>query len=144
MIAKPLPDKWVRKAISDNLATLTYKGEPVPVYDSRTDKDLPLRFVVMSTQNNITEATSKCAWRYTHFIDIECYSRIPAPSNPGSRLAADEIADLVLSNLQGMQLDAVSGLSICRSSFIIPADFVSPDRNFITYRKIIRLSLIIN
>ncbi len=144
MINKPLPDRWVRKAISDNLATLQYRGEDVPVYDYRTDGELPTTFVLMSTQNNITEATSKCAWRYTHFIDLEIYSRLAAPHDPGSRLQADEVADLVLTELQGMQLDAASGLSICRSSFIVPADFVSPDRNYITYRKIIRLSLIIN
>lgn len=144
MIPKPLPDKWVRKAVYDNVNGGTVDGEPIPVYDYRTGTNYPFEYILLAGQANDAEEPSFCEYRWNHTLNIECYTRRPSAGNPGSRLKCDQIAEMVLANLQGLQLDPASGLQIVRYNVILLTDFYEDDGQFIVASKIVQLNCVIN
>lgn len=141
MITIPLPDKWVRKMVSEAIAA----ADPtIPVFDSRTNAEFPDNYVLMSTQNSIADPTTKCGERWNHTIQIDVYSRYPAVGNPGSRVAADDLAETVRAALVNISLDPASGLNLVRHDISVPFDAVFDDPDFIVTQKVFRLNCVIN
>lgn len=122
----------------------TFPG--VKVYDSRTNADFPDQYVLLSTQNSIADPASKCGERWLHTLQIDVYSRYPAVGNPGSRVAADDLADLVRLTLtnSNLQLDPASNLNLLRWDISVPFDAVFDDDAYIVTQKVIRLNCVIN
>ena len=114
MITHTIPDKWVRKAVYDNVNGVTVNGEPIPVYDYRTGHNNPMAYILIAERNLMTQNKfSLCEdTDGTHTLNIECYTRKPSSGNPGSRLLVDDIAQAVLANIQNLQLDPASGLRL--------------------------------
>ena len=98
----------------------------------------------MAGQSNFSEQPSFCDYRWEHILNIECYSRTESAGNPGSRLFADEIAEMVLANIQNLQLDPASGLTIVRYNVTLLTDFYEDDGQFIVASKIVQLNCVIN
>lgn len=144
MITKTLPDKWVRKAVYDAVNGGLVDGQPIPVFDYRTGASFPTEYVLMAAQANESVENSLCEYRWQHTLNIECYSRILSSGNTGSRLKCDEIAEMVLTNLQGLQLDVASGLRIVRYNVFLLTDFYEDDGQFIVASKIVQLNATIN
>lgn len=144
MITKAIPDKWVRKAVYDNVNGVTVGGEPIPVYDYRTGESYPTEYILLAGQFNDPQETSLCEDRWEHSLNIECYTRFPSKGNPGSRLKVDEISEMVLANIQNLQLDPASGLVIVRYNVTLLSDFYEDDGQFVVASKIIQLNAIIN
>lgn len=144
MIAKALPDKWVRKAVYDRVNGQVVDGDPIPVYDYRSGQNRPSRYVIMAAQANDYDPFALCGKRWEHVLNIECYSRVPSSGNPGSRLACDDIVDMVLDNLQDLTLDVASGLTIVRYNVTLLSDFYEDDGQDIVASKIVQLNATIN
>lgn len=144
MIAKVLPDKWVRKAVFDLVNGIVVDGQTIPVFDYRTGGEYPLRYILMAGQSNVSNETTLCEYRWNHTLAIECHTRFPSGGNPGSRLSVDDIAEAVLSNIQTFQLDPVSGLEIVRYNVRLLTDFYADDGQFVVASKIIQLNCVIN
>lgn len=144
MITKTLPDKWVRKAVYDNVNGVTVGGVPIPVYDYRSGTNYPTHYILLAGQANDSVEFSLCEYRWNHTLNIECYTRNPSSANPGSRLGADEIAEMVLANLQNLTLDPASGLRIVRYNVFLLTDFYEDDGQFVVASKIVQLNATIN
>jgi hypothetical protein len=141
MIAIDLPDKWVRKMVYDAIIALS---PDTPVYDSRTNADYPANYVLFSTQNNISDPTSKCGYRWNHTLQIDVYGRIAASGNPGSRVAADDLVQVVLNAISDLSFDPASGLHLVRYNVNTPFDSVIDDGSYMVTQKVIQLNCIIN
>ena len=141
MILIPIPDKWVRKAVYD---AITAVDPTIPIFDSRTTAQRPSQYVLLSTQNSIVEPITKCGERWNHSLQIDCYDRIPAPSNPGSRVGGDDLLEIVRGALENLSLDPASNLNLLRWQISLPFDSVSYDENFVNVQKVLRLECIIN
>lgn len=141
MITIPIPDKWVRKMISEAIAAV----DPLlPVYDSRTTQNVPGVYVLMSTQTTNVDPFSKCGDRWLHTIQLDCVVRLPAVSNPGSRRDVDDVAELVRTALQNVQLDPASGLTLHRYNITLPFDSVVDLEDFIITQKSLQFECVIN
>ena len=141
---KELPDKWIRKAISNDFNNIEVEGKIIPVYDSRvTGPNISEQYVLMSTQSNLVQKTNKCEDFWNSIILLDIVSMYDLPGNPGSRLLADNICNQLRSTLNTLELDAGSGLKIITSTMSTPNDLYFATKNQIVYRKFISLSLII-
>lgn len=144
MITIALPDKWVRKAVYDKVNNVNVGSNPIPCFDYRTGNTSPLAYILLGAQFNDSEEFSLCGYRWNHTMNIECYTRQPSGGNPGSRLGADEIAEMVLSQIQTLELDPASGLEIVRYNVTLLTDFYEDDGQYIVASKIVQLNATIN
>lgn len=144
MITKVLPDKWVRKAVYDRVNGQVVDGDPIPVYDYRTGDASPTKYVLLGAQANDYDPITLCDTRWEHVLNIECYTRRASGGNPGSRLLCDQIVEMVLLNLQNLQLDGASGLTIVRYNVTLLSDFYEDDGQFVVASKIVQLNATIN
>lgn len=142
---KSLPDKWIRKAIFDLIDEITVDGEIIYCYDTRITGGLvdPDFYVIMSTQSNLVDKSSKCAhnWDSDILLDVRAVYRLPG--NVGSRLLVDNILDAVRDLIKDIELDVSSGLTITRRTFSFPNDLNEVNESEIIYRKFLRLTLFI-
>lgn len=141
---KTLPDKWIRKAVSDLLNEVNVNNLLVPVFDYRvTGDDLPEKFILMSVQSNQVDKNNKCEWFWQSQILLDIVVSYPKAGNTGSRLEADEILDSARDLTKDIQLDPSSGLEIITITQDFPSDIVSTSNNENIIRKFIRLDLTI-
>lgn len=144
MIPAPLPDKWVRKAVYDRVNNNLVGGNQIPVYDYRTGHDYPDEYILLAGQSNESAQPSFCDYRWQHTLNIECYTRYNSGGNPGSRLKCDEIAEMVLANIQNLELDVASTLKIVRYNVILLTDFYEDDGKQVVASKVVQLNATIN
>jgi len=146
-MVKSLPDKWVRKAIYDAVNNVDVDGFHVKVFDTRVTVDInsdePQHYILMTTQTNETEPTSKCEWNWRSSILLDIVTTFPQPGNPGSRLLVDDITDKVRESIQGLTLDPASNLKIIMQDESYPSDLVTLTKTESVFRKFIRLELFI-
>ena len=144
---KSLPDKWVRKAVSDAIDGIVVGGYIIPCFDMKVtldaQKDDPRHYIIMSTQTNEVDKRNKCEWFWESTILLDIITAFPGAGNTGSRLLADNIVDAARSALQSLTLDAGSGLEIITQTFSFPADIGVDTNAEVIYRKFIRLELTI-
>ena len=141
---KNLPDKWIRKALYDNVNGITVDGETINVYDSRAGLNNPKVGVMIQTQQNEVIKDTKCDYRWRHTVLIECFDRISDVGNSGSRLLCDNVLEAVKNNVLGMTLDVGSGLEIIGETLTFPGDMNIADGSEILYRKFLRVLYLIN
>jgi hypothetical protein len=142
---KNLPDKWVRKAVSELIDNIVVDTWVIPTYDQRvttgTNSDIPNYYTIMSTQTNEVDKGNKCEWNWESSILIDVFTSYDLPGNPGSRLLADNILDQVRANLNGMTLDPTSNLTILNINMSFPDDIITASAKENVFRKFIRLEL---
>lgn len=133
-----LPDKWVRKAIWDAINDMVVDTLTIPCYDMRTTNYSGDAYVILSTQTNEQEF-NKCGngWLSTILLDVFTRYR----KNTGSRLLADNIAQAILTALEGLSLDGSSGLTINNVIITLPNDITDESGTEIIHRKLIRYEL---
>lgn len=136
-----LPDKWVRKAISDRVHNIDVNGTLIPCYDSKTANYNGNAYIIMSSQTN-TQDPNKCqhGWRST--ILLEVFTR--HKKNHGSRVQADDIIDEMLEELEDLALELASGMRINNKKFSTPSDITSNTNSEVIHRKFLRYELEIN
>jgi hypothetical protein len=142
---KTLPDKWVRKAVSEAIDNIVVDTFIIPCYDQRVTTGLnsiiPNYYTIMSSQTNEVDKGNKCEWNWESSILINILTSYPMPGNPGSRLLADNILDQVRNNLQNFALDPASQLEVSNVNMSFPDDLVTLNNKESVFRKFIRLEL---
>lgn len=136
-----LPDKWVRLAVYTAINNMTVNTETIPCYDTRATNYTGDFYVIMSTQTN-EDMPTKCGrgWRHTILLDIFTRYR----RNTGSREMADDIAQAVITALDGLALSGAAGIDVMNQRLTAPNDLVTETQNEIVHRKLLRYELIIN
>ncbi len=141
---KPLADKWVRKSVFDAIDGMVIDGETIPVYDTRvTGPVSPDYYIIMSTQTSDADKSNKCEWFWETELLIDVRTTYEKPGNTGSRKLVDDMLDAVRDLTQNLILDASSGLSVVTTTQVFPNDLVEEDESELTYRKFLRLQLLI-
>ena len=141
---KNLPDKWVRKAISDQINNMVVDGITIPCYDSKVpNNENTNTYVLMTTQTNLQLKENKCEDFWQSSILLDCFVRYIKSGNTGSRLLADNIGDQVRNLVNNLVLDVSSNLFIIFQDTNFENDIVSDTKNEIVYRKLIRIELTI-
>ena len=139
---KVLPDKWVRKAVSDLIDGIDVNGEIVECFDTRvTGISNPDFYVIMSTQLNDVDKTNKCEYFWNSEILLDIRATYDRSGNPGSRVQADDMLDAVRDLVKDIELDVASGLTIINRILDFPNDINEIDESTIIYRKFLRLNL---
>lgn len=136
-----LPDKWVRKAIYDAINNMVVDTKTIPCFDMRATAYSGDEYVILSTQTN-DQTDTKCGSGWLSTILLDVFTRYR--KNSGNRLLADNIADAIITNLDGLQLDAGSGLVINNIRITFPSDITDEVQGEIIHRKLIRYELEIN
>ena len=120
---KSLPDKWIRKAVFALVDAIEVDDESIYVYDTRVTGELnPDFYVIMSTQSNEVDKSSKCDhnWDSEILLDVRAvYKRV---GNVGSRVQADDMLDAIRDLVKDIELDVSSGLTITRRTLSFPND----------------------
>lgn len=141
---KSLPDKWVRKAVSDLVDGINVNGETISVYDTKvTGADQPDFYVIMSSQTDLVDKSSKCEHNWDSEILLDVRATYERSGNPGSRVQADDTLDAIRDLVKDIQLDVASGLSVTRRTFAFPNDLSEIDNSTTIYRKFLRMTLFI-
>ena len=139
MIDKPLPDKYIRKALYTLITSLN-----VPVFDYRVaGSELPNKYVLLSTQVNEVDRTTKCGYKWVSSILLDIVTRYQSAGNTGSRLETDELTEDIRFLLQD-KLELEGGLDVLIQRLDFPSDIVSSYNNSNVFRKFIRVNLLIN
>lgn len=142
---KPLPDKYVRKAVFDAVNNLVVNTLTIPAYDSRVSGNvIPQHFILMTTQTNQVNQMTKCGDVWESSILIDIVTTYDGSGNTGSRLLADNILDAVRNATNNLVLDVASGLVVQKQIQDFPNDIVTITENENIFRKLMRLELTIN
>lgn len=142
-MVKQLPDKWIRKAVSDVTDGFFVGSDFIKCYDTRVTGDQKNSYILMTTQSNNVLKDTKCGYKWESSILIEAVTRYPISGNTGSRLKADEIIDEVRSRTDNLTLNVASGLEIITQIQSFPNDLQTETDNEIIYRKFIRIEFLI-
>ena len=142
---KPLPDKWVRKAVYDAINNMVVDTIEIPCFDTRVVANGGANhYVLMTTQTNSVDKTTKCENSYESSILLDIVTSYDGAGNVGSRLLADNIADKVRELTDNLTLDVASGLTILKQTQDFPNDIATITDTENVFRKLIRLELFIN
>ena len=93
------PDKFIRKAISDNINNIVVSGKIIPCYDSR-GTNAPSNYVLLTTQTKKVLKETKCEYEWETSTLIEIYTKVTSSGNTGSRLLLNDIEQAVYTLLQ--------------------------------------------
>ncbi len=142
---KPLPDKYVRKAVYDAVNNIVVDTLTIPAYDSRVSGNvIPQHFILLTTQTSQVNQMTKCGdvWESSILVDIvTTYDRT---GNPADRLLSENILDAVRNATNNLVLDVASGLVVQKQIQDFPNDIVTTTDNKNIFRKLMRLELTIN
>lgn len=132
-----LPDKWIRKAIYDAINGMTVDGQVFPCYTEQTGTNTDDYFTLISTQLNESDNT-KCGRGWINDTEVQVIVR--APRNQGSKLLVDNATDTVISALDSLSLDGLSGMVINEKDVSVVNEFSDETIGEVVYRKILRLT----
>lgn len=141
-MVKTLPDKWIRKAIHTAINNITVDGVVIPCYDYRVTGNSKSNYILLSTQSNDVDKSTKCSYSWRSSILIDIVTKYGLNVNTGRELA-DNILDKVRELTDSLTLDVASGLNIVTQTQSFPNDLESTNTNEIIYRKFIRIEFLI-
>ena len=142
---KPLPDKYIRKAVFNAVNNIVVDTLTIPAFDSRVSGNvIPQHFILMTTQTSRVNQMTKCGDVWESSILIDIVTTYDGSGNAGSRLLADNILDAVRNATNNLVLDVASGLVIQKQIQDFPNDIVTVTENENIFRKLMRLEFTIN
>ena len=142
---KPLPDKYVRKAVYDAVNNIVVDTLTIPAYDSRVSGNIiPQHFILLTTQTSQVNQMTKCGDVWESSILIDIVTTYDGSGNTGSRLLSENILDAVRNATNNLVLDVASGLVVEKQIQDFPNDIVTITDNENIFRKLMRLELTIN
>ena len=92
------PDKFIRKAISDNINNIVVSGKIIPCYDSR-GTNAPSNYVLLTSQTKEVLKETKCEYEWETSTLIEIYTKVSSSGNTGSRVLLNDIEERVMTLL---------------------------------------------
>ena len=141
---KPLPDKYIRKAVFDAINNIVVDTKTIPCYDMRVTGANKSSYVLIQDQSNEVDESIKCGDRWESQILLEIYTSYLLSGNTGSRLLADNIVDKVRELTDNLTLDVASGMTIETQTQSFPSDLNATTENKIVFRKFVRIEFLIN
>ena len=134
-----LPDKYVRKAIYDQINNMVVNTFTFPCFTERTGTNNPDTYVLLSTQLNLEEST-KCGNGWINDTEIQVIVRVMP--NQGAKDLIDDAVNEVLTLVDGMTLGGGLVLNSIRKDVVF--DFADKLGNKVVYRKIIKVQTYIS
>jgi hypothetical protein len=96
-----IPDKFIRKAISDKINNIVVSGKTIKCFDSRvTGSTNYTEYILTSVQSKDVLKDTKCSYEWDTSTLIEIYTKYPLAGNTGSRLLLNDIESAVWALLQ--------------------------------------------
>ena len=141
---KPLPDKYIRKAVFDAINNIVVDTKTIPCYDMRVTGANQSNYVLMQGQSSIVDESVKCGDRWESQVLLEIFTSYNLSGNTGSRLLADNITDKVRELTDSLTLDVSSGMTIETQTQSFPNDLDTTTANKVVFRKFIRIEFLIN
>ena len=142
---KPLPDKYIRKAVFNAVNNIVVDTLTIPAFDSRVSGNvIPQHFILMTTQTNQVNQMTKCGDVWESSILIDIVTTYDGSGNTGSRLLADNILNEVRVYTNNLTLLPSSGLTIEKQTQDFPNDIVTITENENIFRSLMRLEFTIN
>ena len=92
------PDKFIRKAISDNINNIVVSGKTIPCYDSRAT-NAPSNYVLLTAQTKEVLKETKCEYEWETSTLIEIYTKVSSSGNTGSRVLLNDIEQAIYTLL---------------------------------------------
>ena len=92
------PDKFIRKAISDNINNIVVSGKIIPCYDSRAT-NAPSNYVLLTAQTKEVLKETKCEYEWETSTLIEIYTKVTSSGNTGSRVLLNDIEQAIYTLL---------------------------------------------
>ena len=92
------PDKYIRKAISDNINNIVVSGKIIPCYDSRAT-NAPSNYVLLTAQTKEVLKETKCDYEWETSTLIEIYTKVSSSGNTGSRVLLNDIEQAIYTLL---------------------------------------------
>ena len=92
------PDKFIRKAISDNINNIVVSGKIIPCYDSRAT-NAPSNYVLLTAQTKEVLKETKCDYDWETSTLIEIYTKVSSSGNTGSRVLLNDIEQAIYTLL---------------------------------------------
>lgn len=132
------PDKFIRKAISDNINNIVVSGKIIPCYDSRAT-NAPSNYVLLTAQTKEVEKSTKCDYRWTTSILIEIYTKVTSSGNTGSRLLLNDIEQAIYTLLQPKI--TVAGFENLTQNITFENSLETITESEIIFRSFLRLNL---
>ena len=130
------PNKWIRKAVYDAVNNIVVNTVTVPVYDIRATNYSGDAYILISTQTNFVNERTKCGFSWLSSCELQIVTRWP--KNVGSRLLGDDIAQAVITALDGLTLDAGANLAVIDQEIEMPGDLVTETDSEIVSQIILR------
>jgi len=142
---KPIPNKWVRKAILTATSNMVVNGINIPVYDLRVPTNGNVNhYVLITTQTNSVNKYTKCGYAYESTVLLDIVTSYYGTGNELKRTLADDILDKLRELTNNLTLDVASGLNIHRQTQDFPAgiETITPTENI--FRRFLRIEMFIN
>jgi hypothetical protein len=94
------PDKFIRKAVHDQINNIVVSGKTINSFDSRTTGNAKLlQYVLFTAQTKEVEKSTKCDYRWTTSLLIEIYTKTSSAGNSGSRVLLNDIEQAIYTLL---------------------------------------------
>ena len=132
------PDKFIRKAISDNINNIVVSGKTIPCYDSRAT-NAPSNYVLLTAQTKEVLKETKCEYEWETSTLIEIYTKVSSSGNTGSRVLLNDIEQAIYTLLNPKL--TVSGFTNITQNITFENSLETITESEIIFRSFLRLNI---
>lgn len=132
------PDKFIRKAISDNINNIVVSGKIIPCYDSRAT-NAPSNYVLLTAQTKEVLKETKCDYEWETSTLIEIYTKVSSSGNTGSRVLLNDIEQAIYTLL--LPKLTVQGFTNITQNITFENSLETITESEIIFRSFLRLNL---
>ena len=132
------PDKFIRKAISDNINNIVVSGKIIPCYDSRAT-NAPSNYVLLTAQTKEVLKETKCDYDWETSTLIEIYTKVSSSGNTGSRVLLNDIEQAIYTLL--LPKLTVQGFTNITQNITFENSLETITESEIIFRSFLRLNI---
>ena len=132
------PDKFIRKAIFDNINNIVVSGKIIPCYDSRAT-NAPSNYVLLTAQTKEVLKETKCDYEWETSTLIEIYTKVSSSGNTGSRVLLNDIEQAIYTLL--LPKLTVQGFTNITQNITFENSLETITESEIIFRSFLRLNI---
>ena len=134
------PDKFIRKAVHDQINGIVVNSKIINSYDSRvTGNAKKNEYVLFTVQTKEVDKSNKCSYRWDTSMLIEIYTKSSSAGNSGSRLLLNDIEQAIYT-LLSPKLDVDGFVTLTQNiTFDNQLETITDTENI--FRSFLRLNL---
>ena len=132
------PDKFIRKAIFDNINNIVVSGKTIPCYDSRAT-NAPSNYVLLTAQTKEVLKETKCNYEWETSTLIEIYTKVSSSGNTGSRVLLNDIESAIYTLL--LPKLTVQGFTNITQNITFENSLETITESEIIFRSFLRLNI---